>query len=103
VLNYSHGERRSHRSAEEGDAWNAWCEENPGIGPDLTGTKLSGTDLSGVDLEKALLNNANLGGALTEAIPHLGGPSWGEPVQRDPQQGENRVRMAVGQIAIEQW
>jgi hypothetical protein len=69
VLNYSHGERQTHRCTEEGiAAWNAWRKKNFDIRADLTKANLGGKDLreanfSDVNLRGAVLRNANFSGA----------------------------------------
>jgi uncharacterized protein YjbI with pentapeptide repeats len=50
------------------EAWNAWREQNPDVGADLSGADLSGAKLSGADLYEAKLLRADLSGAdLAEA------------------------------------
>jgi uncharacterized protein YjbI with pentapeptide repeats len=55
------------------DAWNAWRDENPDIGPDLSRANLVDADLRRADLIRADLSRANLRGANLSGGTLLGG------------------------------
>ena len=51
------------------DAWNAWRQSNPDVGPDLIQAYLSGADLSGADLSEAFVGTPKAPGQLPDGFP----------------------------------